>query len=111
MVCLEFDVQDLPIGLDAAKKAAEQDEHVKMNRKFRVINQDFINQNLCFRINGTCHGQKVFAENSNSLSFSLSGKKVIKSIQDRILKLKTLLKNHIVKAYPRLQAPVQVIYD
>ena len=35
MVCLEFDMRELPINL-------ETDES-KHNRKFRIINQDFIN--------------------------------------------------------------------
>ena len=45
-----------------------------------MIDQKFVESNFQFRINGHCHGQKIFGGSSHGLTFTLSGKKVIKSI-------------------------------
>ena len=82
MVCLEFDLKEFPLGnLKAPQNKSDGNQaQKKFNRKFRVIDQDFIESKFTFRLNGNCHGQKIFNQNEPSLGFSFSGKKVIKSI-------------------------------
>lgn len=98
MICLEFDLQDHPITAPA-DASEEVKETARNNRRFRVITQEYIETNFQFRINGSCHGHKIFC-GSQSLSFSLSGKKVIKSIQDRIISLKQSLAETVRLAHP-----------
>jgi hypothetical protein len=77
MMCLEFDLSDTPL-----------DE--TLSRRFKKIDQSFIESSIKFQITGTCHGQQIF-ENDQALDYMVSGKKIIKSIQDRLLKLKESL--------------------
>lgn len=55
MVCLEFDMKDLPIFAPPGS-SQEEIEAAAINKKYRVINQQFIETNFQFRINGNCHG-------------------------------------------------------
>lgn len=98
MVCLEFDLQDQPL---LSKDNQTEDEHrdIQTNRKFRIIDQTFVESTYQFRINGNCHGQKIFGGGHSGLNFTLSGKKVIKSIQDRIISLKKQLAETIKQSY------------
>jgi len=45
------------------------------------------------------------------LSFTVSGKKIVKSIQERILGLKALLKDTIKSHYPHKQVPSHIQFD
>jgi hypothetical protein len=56
MVCLEFDLREH--GLQADSNLSEKD--AAFNRNFRKINQEFIEKTFQFKINGNCHGQKIF---------------------------------------------------
>lgn len=110
MICLEFDLQDLNINLAKDNTDKDQQEAVKLNRKFRVINQDMTNSTVHFRLNGQCHGQNVFAQNQ-AITFNINGKKLIKSIQDRILSLKSALKDMVQACHPEIQPPVHILYS
>lgn len=101
MMCLEFDLQDLDINMAKENADKEQQEKIKLNRKFRVINQDMTNSTVHFRLTGHCHGQGVFAPNQ-AVSFNINGKKLIKSIQDRILNLKSALKDMVQAYHPEI---------
>lgn len=71
MFCLEYDMQELPLENE-------------ISRRFRKIDQSFIESSVRFQISGSCHGQRIF-ENELSIDYVISGKKIIKSIQDRLL--------------------------
>ena len=43
------------------------------------------------RLKATCHGNSLFSPPEMTLNFNIQGKKLIKSIQDRILRLKEKL--------------------
>ena len=51
----------------------------------RMVDQDMVDSNLYFYINGECHGQRVF---QHDLRYHLNGKKIIKSIQARLVEFK-----------------------
>jgi hypothetical protein len=50
--------------------------------KLRMIDQTFVDQTIYINVNGDCHGSKVFKKD---LQYSLQGKRVIKSLQDRLI--------------------------
>jgi len=85
LICLEFDLLNLP-------------------KRLRTIDQNFIESSLNLKLNGLCHGSQIFDQ---QLSFILSGKKIIKSIQSRFLQLKTLLAECVSKNN-KYQLPEQV---
>ena len=85
MFCLEFDFQNHRIDQSVSE------EERRMNRRFRVIDQYMIESMLDFKIQGSCHGMSLFRQYENNITFSISGKKMIKSIQNRILSLKDKL--------------------
>ena len=64
---------------------------VKLHKRFRLINQTMIDTLIHFKLRANCHGNSLFYPADLSLNFSLSGKKIIKSIQGRILTLKRKL--------------------
>ena len=43
------------------------------------------------RLKASCHGNTLFSPSEMTLNFNIQGKKLIKSIQDRILRLKEKL--------------------
>lgn len=51
----------------------------------RMVDQDMVDSNLYFYINGECHGQRVL---QHDLRYHLNGKKIIKSIQARLVEFK-----------------------
>ncbi len=51
----------------------------------RMVDQDMVDSNLYFYINGECHGQRVL---QHDLRYTLNGKKIIKSIQARLVEFK-----------------------
>ena len=55
-------------------------------------------------LNGDCHKQKVF---SQDLVYQLQGKKLIKSIQDRLIRAKDYLAGMAVKYDPTMAYVVQ----
>lgn len=60
----------------------ENDISNEVARKLRVIDQAYVDQSVYININGDCHGQKIFKKD---LQFNLQGKRVIKSLQDRLI--------------------------
>lgn len=68
-----------------------------VGRQLRLINQDYVDQTTYFSLNGECHGQLVF---ERDLKFQLQGKKVIKSIQERLIRAKDYVFNQIVRIDP-----------
>ena len=64
MFCLEFDLNELP---------------QEMSRRFKKVDQSFIEQSLRFQISGSAHGQNIF-ENETTIDYVVSGKKIIKSL-------------------------------
>lgn len=110
LVCLEIDLQHLsldtqsqsfnasgsfsgPVGFDAGDSDQtpfiggetvffENDISDDLARKLRIIDQSYVDQTVYLNINGTCHGQKVFKKD---LQYNLPGKRVIKSLQDRLI--------------------------
>lgn len=79
-MALEFDVQRFNLH-DTCLQAAD-------NKSFRLVDQGLVDTTLHFFINGYCHGQKVL---QHDLHFQLHGKKIIKSIQQRLLDYKDYL--------------------
>ena len=59
----------------------------------RDINQGFVDSQISFSLNGICHGQKVFKVD---LKWLMHGKKLVKSIQDRVEKLKKHILSQIL---------------
>ena len=55
-----------------------------------MINQDYVEQTIYFTLNGDCHGQKVFEVD---LYYQLQGKKIIKSVQERLIRAKDHIYN------------------
>ena len=51
----------------------------------RLVNQEFVDSQIQFYMNGHCHGELVF---SNDLKWCMHGKKVVKSIQERLIDIK-----------------------
>ena len=92
MMCLEFDLQDFPIEVpEHDKENPEMIEQVQSNRRFRVIDQNMIESMIHLRLKANCHGNSLFSPPEMTLNFNIQGKKLIKSIQDRILGLKEKL--------------------
>ena len=74
MFALEFDLQQYPIH------GAEDDPVIQLNRRFRVIDQAMIETMIHYKLRANCHGHSLFNPAEYSLSFAVSGKKIIKSI-------------------------------
>ena len=68
-----------------------------MARQLRVINQEYVEQVTYFKLNGECHGKLVF---EHDLKYQIQGKKVIKSIQERLVRAKDHIYNEIVRMEP-----------
>lgn len=66
------------------------------------------NQNIHLRLSGQCHGQSLF-ELNQSITFNINGKKLIKSIQDRILSLKRELADMVMMNHPEITPPVHIL--
>lgn len=60
----------------------------------RLIDQTLVESSLHFNINGRVHGERVF---SNDLHYQLQGKKIIKSIQQRVIDYKEHLCEDFLK--------------
>jgi hypothetical protein len=110
MMCLEFDLEGLNINSVKDSTNKEELETVKLNRKFRVITQEMTDSTVQFRLSGECHGQNLFAQNQ-AITFNINGKKLIKSIQDRILSLKSALKDVVQACHPEIQPPPHILYS
>lgn len=52
-----------------------------------------------FKLNGECHGKLVFEQD---LKYSIQGKKVIKSIQERLIRAKEHIYNEVVRMDPNV---------
>jgi hypothetical protein len=92
--CLEFDLREsLPLlsdleqgvifGVDLDKTIMTEDELAACD--IRMVDQDMVESTLFMYINGECHGKKVL---SQDLRYQIQGKKLIKSIQGRLLDYK-----------------------
>jgi hypothetical protein len=66
MFCLEFDLTEIPMDNE-------------VGRRFRKIDQSFIESTVRFQISGACHGQNIF-ENEVTIDYAVTGKKIIKSL-------------------------------
>ena len=92
MVCVAFELDEIEEVPDLAPFANIQPEvEVNISR----INQDFVEQNFVFTLNGECHGERVF---NKDLVFIANGKKIVKSVQDRLLEVKEHLLNQVLQA-------------
>lgn len=58
----------------------------EMADKLKYIHQKYVDSSMFFIINGECHGQKVF---NQDMQYQLQGKKVIKSIQERVIDMRS----------------------
>lgn len=78
------------LGLQNASNQGYTFSTVNPGKQLRVIDQAYVEQIIYFNLNGICHGQKVF---ESDLQFELNGKKVVKSIQERLIKAKDYIFN------------------
>ena len=73
-------------GTDLDKTIMTEDELLACD--VRMIDQDMVETNLFMYINGECHGQRVL---QHDLRFQINGKKIIKSVQARLVEYKRLV--------------------
>jgi hypothetical protein len=80
MMLLDFSLEPLEDlgGFLEQSYGSEQDLNSYILRQITQVNQEYVDSNITFKINGVCHSQKVFQQD---LIFNVSGKKVVASIQ------------------------------
>lgn len=98
MFCIEFDLTGFPIQVPSNFEKTHTKEEieniileVENNRKFRVLNQSMIENIIQLKLSGYSHDSPIFSPSEFYLNFNIQGKKIIKSIQSRILDLKSKL--------------------
>lgn len=95
MMCVEFDLSQLPLPhyLSDPHFVCSEDPTFPHELSPRVINQPMVDTTFHYYLNGECHGYRVFQQD---LHFQLQGKKIVKSVQDRILEYKQLVESKIL---------------
>lgn len=108
MMCVEFDLNQFEFQ---NIKESNDGQEAAPTSIFSRANQEFTNSNFFIKLNGVCHSHSIFEKHQQQLGIQLNGKKVIKSIQDRILKLKKLLKEEVQINYPNIKAPEHLLLN
>eukprot|EP00347_Sterkiella_histriomuscorum_P023513 403334361 len=91
MMCLEFDLSSIFIPQDYFAESQLFDTHLTQVSP-RVVNQSMVESTFHYYINGECHGQRILL---SDLHYQLQGKKIVKSIQQRITDYKELIQNQV----------------
>ncbi|TNV85207.1 hypothetical protein FGO68_gene8034 [Halteria grandinella] len=103
LYCLEFDLKSaLPLQADCCndfnpvpfeqKNLLGDEEYLAA--QIRIIDQDMVGSTLYFYVNGECHGKKVLQQD---LRYQLQGKKIVKSVQSRILDFKQAIAEAVIQ--------------
>lgn len=61
------------------------------------------------KLGANCHGQKVFGPHDLTINLQISGKKIIKSIQERLLSLKDRLRDQVKEMHPSIIPPDHIL--
>jgi len=85
---------------DDAGVIFENDISCEVAKKLRVVDQEFVDSTFFFNVNGECHGKKIFKKD---LTYSLQGKRVIKSLQDRLIQAQDYIHVQLLKADPNAE--------
>ena len=83
---LEFDLDQLEnmiddLNIDKKENSKENINKNEMNKDLRAIDDDCVEREIYFILNGTFHGNKIF---KNDLNFSVEYREFIKSVQFRL---------------------------
>ncbi|CDW78619.1 UNKNOWN [Stylonychia lemnae] len=90
MFCVEFDLKDIPL-IDTSIPLNLNDTEVQEAHP-RIINQQLVDSTFHYYVNGYCHGQKIL---QHDLHYLLQGKKIVKSIQQRIIDYKEHIQKQV----------------